>query len=102
MLRSLVGSEMCIRDSLPHLPYLRRIYHGLYLHIVASTTITPFTSTCYPLHYYNGLPAVCKGPHTKHIHNTLVTLTRTHISNSYALTPAVSYTHLTLPTKRIV
>eukprot|EP00658_Telonema_sp_P-2_P063628 TRINITY_DN52384_c0_g1_i1.p1 TRINITY_DN52384_c0_g1~~TRINITY_DN52384_c0_g1_i1.p1 ORF type:complete len:113 (-),score=24.26 TRINITY_DN52384_c0_g1_i1:112-450(-) len=100
MLRSLVGSEMCIRDSPPNASFsfpilywaaaekLSYVWSSLFLCMAAANT-SQYASWCRCCSLWRAL------------HCSLIR--RSILSCSFLLcSNPVSYTHLTLPTKRIV
>eukprot|EP00658_Telonema_sp_P-2_P073889 TRINITY_DN63028_c0_g1_i1.p1 TRINITY_DN63028_c0_g1~~TRINITY_DN63028_c0_g1_i1.p1 ORF type:complete len:145 (-),score=33.60 TRINITY_DN63028_c0_g1_i1:164-598(-) len=126
MLRSLVGSEMCIRDSLclqapkastpqrlpaaePWLPTLGRSMTGLVAGIsipsdlaICQSHSTAAMKTCYTSISQKAVPSGTQDPFvaaTQVCDNVIVR----HLFDPRDSVPMpVSYTHLTLPTKRIV
>eukprot|EP00658_Telonema_sp_P-2_P048962 TRINITY_DN37232_c0_g1_i1.p1 TRINITY_DN37232_c0_g1~~TRINITY_DN37232_c0_g1_i1.p1 ORF type:complete len:102 (-),score=15.81 TRINITY_DN37232_c0_g1_i1:149-454(-) len=101
MLRSLVGSEMCIRD---------RVFHSQLLHSRVEQVSPPARRSELPPLGINLTPVRTLSLGINYRASVLVGMSRMdrnccliedHLGKSNLVSP-VSYTHLTLPTKRIV
>eukprot|EP00658_Telonema_sp_P-2_P003604 TRINITY_DN11343_c0_g1_i2.p2 TRINITY_DN11343_c0_g1~~TRINITY_DN11343_c0_g1_i2.p2 ORF type:complete len:119 (-),score=36.24 TRINITY_DN11343_c0_g1_i2:40-354(-) len=104
MLRSLVGSEMCIRDSInAEYGYQRRVRGARIRHMLVSAAVGTAT-----IQWLLRRRSHCKSMSEQEILKVLACADGDSATRLVAMVQlsirlkAVSYTHLTLPTKRIV